>query len=195
MAETARPTFRTTEEFLEWEERQPLRYEWVGGVVRAMTGGTIRHDRITRRIANALERRLRGSPCRVHGPNVRVVAPSGDVFYPDVFVRCGPEDDRWKEVRDPVIVFEVLSPGTAEYDLTRKRRLYQQIESLAAIVFVSQTVPRLWIVERRADGFEEREADGLDAVALLPRLDLPLPLAEIYEEVDFERGPPADDQD
>lgn len=195
MAETARRTFRTTREFLAWEERQPLRYEWIGGAIRAMAGGTIRHDRITRRLANALERRLRGGPCRVHGPNVRVTSPAGDVFCPDVFVRCGPEDDRWREVRDPVIVFEVLSPGTAEHDLTRKKRFYQQIGSLAAIVYVSQTAPRLRIVERRADGFEEREVEGREAVARLPGLDIDLPLAEIYEDIDFEAGPPEEPGD
>ncbi len=34
--------------FLAWEERQPERFELVGGVVRLMAGGTEGHDRIAR---------------------------------------------------------------------------------------------------------------------------------------------------
>jgi Uma2 family endonuclease len=52
-AELKQPT--TLDEFLDWEERQPERHEFVDGRIHAMAGGTRRHDRLSRQVANALE--------------------------------------------------------------------------------------------------------------------------------------------
>jgi hypothetical protein len=38
MAEPALPVFRSTDDFLAWEKRQVERYEFVGGVLRLMSG-------------------------------------------------------------------------------------------------------------------------------------------------------------
>ena len=44
---TSLPKPWTLDDFLAWEARQPERYEFVGGVVRMMVGGTLAHNRIT----------------------------------------------------------------------------------------------------------------------------------------------------
>ena len=44
----------TLDAFLDWELRQPERFELVGGVVRLMAGGSEDHDRIGLNIAAAL---------------------------------------------------------------------------------------------------------------------------------------------
>ncbi len=81
-----------------------------------------------------------------------------------------------------MIVFEVLSESTAQYDLTRKRLAYETIPSLKRLVFVSQDEPRLDMRVRDVDGvWQDEVADGLDAFLALPELQLRLPLAEIYE--------------
>ncbi len=36
----------TPQEYLEWEEKQPIKYEYIDGKVIAMTGGTIPHSEI-----------------------------------------------------------------------------------------------------------------------------------------------------
>ena len=46
MRATAPTAPLTFDSFLAWEERQPERFELVGGVVRLMAGGTEGHDRI-----------------------------------------------------------------------------------------------------------------------------------------------------
>jgi hypothetical protein len=55
----------TLAEFLAWEERQELRYEFDGFRPVAMTGGTLRHEAISGTLRALLHQRLRGSPCRV----------------------------------------------------------------------------------------------------------------------------------
>jgi hypothetical protein len=52
MATSTAPT--TPAEFLAWENRQRLRHELVGGVVRLMTGGTVGHNLLAGRTLVAL---------------------------------------------------------------------------------------------------------------------------------------------
>ena len=66
----------TLEEFLAWEERQPVKHEFVDGQVRLMTGVTQAHDRIVTNVVIALGGKLRGSPCRA-GPVSRQRRGSG----------------------------------------------------------------------------------------------------------------------
>jgi len=101
------------EEFLAWEERQPAKYELVDGQPRLMTGVSPGHSLIVTNIAVALRGRLRGSPCRPHGPELRVIAGTGNVRYPDVGVDCGPFERESHNASLSVAVFEVLSRTTA----------------------------------------------------------------------------------
>jgi Uma2 family endonuclease len=57
----------TPPEYLEWEEAQPLRYEYFNGDVFAMTGGTIPHNQVAVNLAAALKVYLRGKGCKVLG--------------------------------------------------------------------------------------------------------------------------------
>lgn len=79
----------TLAEFLAWEERRDLRYEFDGSVPLAMNGGTIAHDQITFELRTALTARLAGTPCRALGPNVKII-DNGRARYPDAIVVCHP---------------------------------------------------------------------------------------------------------
>jgi Uma2 family endonuclease len=126
------------EAFLEWEEALPIRHERVGPSIVAMTGGTLDHNTIALNLALALRERLKGSDCRVFAADVRVVTPGKDVMYPDVVVACGERSGRDKEIRDPVVVVEVLSEGTAARDHGVKRWAYATIPSLRHYVLIAQ---------------------------------------------------------
>lgn len=175
------------EGFLEWENRQPERWERVGGVVRMMAGGTAEHDQLAMRIGTALANRLQGRPCIVHGSNLKVLSPRGDATYPDVFVRCGRPLRGVTAIDDPVLVAEVLSPSTAMYDLTRKRLAYQGIPSLQVVLWVHPDRMRVDIMRRVGGGWRDEEAaEGPAGVVALPELGIELSLAELYEGVPLE---------
>lgn len=95
-------------EFLAWEERQELRYEFDGFEPVAMTGGTSEHSAIQRNLIMAVGNRLRGKPCQVHGSELKI-AVAGSIRYPDAFVVCSPIPRGTTVVTDPVVVFEVLT--------------------------------------------------------------------------------------
>jgi hypothetical protein len=57
----------TTGQFLDWEERQPLRYGFDGFRRVAMTGGTVAREMIGGALPALLRERVRGKRCRVAG--------------------------------------------------------------------------------------------------------------------------------
>ncbi len=99
----------TLAEFLAWEERQPLRYEFDGIGPVAMTGGTFAHAAIQRNLALSIGGRLRGQPCQFVGNDLKIQVADGHIRYPDGMVVCTTVDPKATVARDPVVVFEVLS--------------------------------------------------------------------------------------
>jgi Uma2 family endonuclease len=184
MASTALKAPATLDEFLDWEDDQPERYEFLQGVVRLMTGGTEEHDRLSVNLIAVLRYALRGGPCSVHASNLKIVSRTGNAaMYPELFVRCGARASKRTWIEDAVVVAEVLSPRTANDDLMRKRRAYTSLTTMRTVVYVSQDEARLDLVRRQADGsFADEVVEGLDGVLELPEIGVRLSMAEIYED-------------
>ena len=80
----------TLAEFLEWEEGQPLRYEFDGVGPVAMVRGSVRHAQIQRNLAFALTARLRGKPSQFLGSDLKIQTEEDHARYPDGIVICSP---------------------------------------------------------------------------------------------------------
>jgi Uma2 family endonuclease len=175
----------TLAEFLAWEERQPLRYEFDGIGPVAMTGGTYGHSSIQRNLAIAIGGRLRGKPCQFHGSDLKIQVAEDHVRYPDGMVVCSPVDRTATVVRDPVVVFEVLSPSTARNDRIVKAREYQATPSVKRYVMLEQDGVGATVYARSGDAWTH-EILIADSILVLPEIGLELPLAELYEGIVFE---------
>ena len=172
----------TLAEFLAWEERQELRYEFDGFAPVAMTGGTIAHDRITFNLQKALDARLAGKPCQPFGPNVKIIV-DGRVRYPDGFVVCQPVEPSATIAGDPVAVFEVVSEGSASTDLIDKNREYRATPSIQRYVILQQTRVAAVVFARRGQDWLSEIVSGPDAIMQLPEIDIELPLSEVYGNI------------
>jgi len=177
----------TLAQFLAWEERQELRYEFDGFAPVAMTGGTFAHDRITFNLHKALDARLAGKPCRPCGPNVKIIV-DGRARYPDAIIICGPVAPRATVVGNPVIVFEVLSDGSADTDLIEKNREYRATASIQRYVILQQTSDSAIVFARAQPDWTSAIASGPNAALHLPEVGIDVPLAEIYANIDFGAG-------
>ena len=175
----------TLAEFLEWEERQPLRYEFDGVGPVAMTGGTAGHADIQANLAAALRTRLRGKPCRFYGSDLKFQVADGQVRYPDGMVVCSSIDRTATVVYDPVVVFEVLSPSTARDDRIVKAREYQATPSVQRYVMLEQDGVSATVYARSGETWTH-EILIAESVLALPEIGVELPLAELYEGVVFE---------
>lgn len=138
MIALSQPYSMTTEEYLEWEEKQPLKYEYVNGEVYAMTGGTIPHNDITFNFASALRNHLKGRGCKVQISDAKVQILDKNIFhYPDVVVSCDKRDQQAIQfLQYPCLIIEVLSPSTAGFDRGRKFKNYRSLETLKEYVLV-----------------------------------------------------------
>ena len=177
----------TTTGFLDWEARQNFRYEFDGTKVIAMTGGTAAHSTIQGNLARAIGGRLSGTSCRFHGSDLKIEV-SGRIRYPDGFVVCSPVSPKTTVVRDPVVIFEVLSESTEDTDIFVKNREYASTPSVIRYVMLSQN-------EISAILFERVEADWLgrvlaaDAVLSMPEIGLEVALSELYTGLHFTADP------
>lgn len=180
----------TLDEFLAWEERQELRYEFDGFGPVAMTGGTFEHDRISLNLAASLVPRLRGKPCRPCGSNLKIKV-MGRIRYPDAYVACSPPVRGSTVTDDPVVIFEVLSRGTARVDRVEKNREYRATPSVTHYVMIEQESIAVTVLERRGEEWLHIllvEGESL----CFPGIGVEIPLAELYEGIEF-TAPAADE--
>lgn len=181
----------TTEQFLAWERGQDLRHEFDGFAAAAMTGGTFEHDAIQVNLLRALANRLAGMPCRAHGNSLKVEV-AGSIRYPDAFVTCGPIPRGSTVLRDPVVVFEVLSRGTARTDRMVKNREYAATASVRRYVMLEQGMVGTTMFERVGADWLGRIL-GPDVVIRMPEIGIEVSLAELYEDLDLSGLPPDED--
>ncbi len=59
-------------EFLEWENAQVEKHEFVRGEVFSMVGGRRVHGLVLLNAASSLKQQLRGTPCRVFADSMKV---------------------------------------------------------------------------------------------------------------------------
>lgn len=121
----------TEAEYFAVEDASPEKHEFIDGVIYDMAGGNEDHALVGANVITALANRLRGGPCRACSSDLRVGSPSVRAYvYPDATVVCGPVEksdqkgDRLS-VKNPVVVVEVVSPGTEDDDRNDKVVIYK----------------------------------------------------------------------
>ena len=170
----------TLPEFLAWEGAQELRYEFDGFQPVAMTGGTARHEIICYRLRTLLFARLEGKPCRPWGPTTKIEV-QGRIRYPDAFVSCSPVPLGATIIPEPVVVFEVLSPGTSRTDRIDKLREYQATASIRRYVLLEQDSMAAMVFTRVGTEWVVRSLTEPE-VLQMPEIGIDLPLADIYAD-------------
>ena len=174
----------TLAEFLTWEERQELRYEFDGFAPIAMTGGTARHEAISGTLRALLYQRLRGSRCHPWGPNSKIEV-QGRIRYPDAFVNCTPVPPRSTIIAAPVVVFEVLSASTSRTDRIEKLREYQATPSIQRYVILEQDSIGAMVFSRHGDDWTAGVLTETDTLTM-PEIDVELRMADVYADVTFD---------
>ena len=171
----------TLEEFLAWEECQELRYEFDGFQPVAMTGGSFAHERIGFTLRALLYNALRSKPCDVLGPTLKVEVASR-IRYPDAFVFCKEPPPNTNVAREPVVIFEILSPSTSYTDRIEKLREYRATPSVQRYVILEQDRIAATIYNRSGDIWTVQTLLAGDMLEM-PEIDVTLALADIYADV------------
>ncbi|MDP3850985.1 MAG: Uma2 family endonuclease [Luteolibacter sp.] len=176
-------------DYLAGEEAGDVKHEYLGGTVHAMAGASNRHNTIAGNIFAFLHAALRGKPCRPFNSDTKVRIRYRDhtrFYYPDAMVVCRPNPDDEHFQDEPVVILEILSDSTRRADLVEKRDAYLTLPSMKVLIFVEPDTPDILVYRATPEGgFAIERHTGLESVISLLEIDANLPLAEVYERVDF----------
>lgn len=177
----------TIDAFFAWQSRQAERYELVNGFPDRMQAGARNvHNDIVINILGELRTRLRGSGCNPFNGDGSIETIPGQIRRPDAGVDCGSRNPDAFKATTPRMVAEVLSPTTRDFDTYDKLAEYKQVESLDTILIVEPNAPDVTVWSRgEGRAWVRCSVEGLDAHVDMPTLGIILPLAEIYEGVEF----------
>jgi len=165
------------------------KHEYNAGVVYAMAGAKIRHNRIVTNVIVALGARLRGRPCEPFNSDTKVrirLASGTRYYYPDAMVVCSsnPESDSFQDA--PAVIVEVPSKSTRRIDEGETKDAYLAIPGLGVYLVVEQDTPLVVVHRSGPGGFQREVIKGLESVIPLPEIGIELPLSEIYDSVGFD---------
>jgi Uma2 family endonuclease len=141
------------EEFRRWAEGQRQRYERIAGEPVAMSPERIEHARIKGRVWAALDRAIRAAnlPCEALPDGVTIEVDDDTDYEPDAIVNCGPPaPGEAIAATNPVVVVEVLSPGTQSIDFADKLADYFRVPSIQHYLIVRAR--RREVIHHRRDG-------------------------------------------
>ena len=182
--------YYSLEEYLALEETAEYRSQYYQGEIFGMAGGSLDHNRIAGNLFDSLRRNLKGKNCEVFMSDMKIWIEAVQLFtYPDLIVICDrPElyQNRDDTVTNPLLLVEILSESTKNYDRGEKFKFYRAIPSLQEYVLIDQyrihveqfalNEARKWVL---TEYLRENE------IMKFSSIDLQIRLSELYERVEF----------
>lgn len=178
------------DEYFSNEDISESRSEYIAGRIFAMAGGTDSHIQISFNVTKILAEKLRGK-CRAYQSEMKVrIAQSDTFYYPDVTLVCGEHrfyKGRRDAVENPVLLVEVLSESTKDYDKNDKFFAYQTIDSFKEYLLISQNKHAVQQYIRQPDGnWKIRATIGLDSTVYLESINVEITIRDIYDMVEID---------
>lgn len=183
----------TPEEYLALEEKAEYKHEYRNGEIMAMTGGTINHNEIVTNLCTYLKVALKGQKYRVFIGDVRLWIPRYNQYtYPDVMVISGDPIYQGKgntTITNPMLIMEVLSQSTQDYDRGTKFNYYRSIPELREYILIDQYSLKIEQFSKNNQGqWMLTEYETEEKTLSLESLNLQLNITDIYEQVKFENN-------
>ncbi len=188
------PPTISKQEYFALEAKSEIKHELWWGEMIAMAGAHRDHVTVAANTFRALDNHLDGTPCQAGTSDLRVSLDDAENYaYPDVVVWC--EDAQWDEARGdtlltPLVIVEVLSPGTQLRDRRDKLDAYRDLPSLRDYLMVS---PERVSIDHyfRADESEiwsNRRYIRRAQIVRLAALGVEIEVAEFYRRLDVPEG-------
>jgi Uma2 family endonuclease len=181
----------TPQEYLVQEEVSESKSEYFRGEIFAMAGGTANHSRIAVNATGELHQALRRFPCQTFNSDLRLLVEENGLYtYPDVMIVCGQlqfAPDRNDTITNPVLIVEVLSESTRDYDRGMKFQLYRDVPTLQHYILIDQDEVRVEHYRKQKNEWVFTSFTHLKD-ALTIRLDegeIKLRIRDLYDKVDF----------
>lgn len=188
MGEAALQRQITREEYLEIEDQADVRSEYYNGEIFVMAGGSRNHSVICFNLNWGIREAVANKDCVGFDSNMKLEIAEHSLFvYPDVTVVCGEiefSEGRTDIITNPVLIIEVLSPGTEMFDRGDKFAYYRTVSSLREYVLVSQHSPIVEVYHRQDENsWLYSVSKGIDESVVFQTIQHELFLKDIYQKV------------
>jgi Uma2 family endonuclease len=181
----------TPEEYLELEETAEYKNEYRDGEIIPMPGVTTNHNKIALNFCKKFPLTVQGQNYDIYMSDVKLWIPNYRLYtYPDVMVIKGEpiyEGTGTSDITNPLLIVEVLSNSTKNYDKTDKFKYYRSIPYLQEYIMIDQySLAVEQFAKQSAGEWIFKEYEGENAVLKLHSVDFQITLLEIYQRVNFE---------
>lgn len=179
------------EEYLEMENTSAEKHEYYLGEIFAMSGAKVPHNTIFSNLFGELSIKLKRKKCRPYGSDMRIHIPDNTLFtYPNISIVCGElqtlNNDNWN-VLNPVVIIEILSPSTKNYDRDEKFKLYRDIATLKEYILVDSESIHIEVFRlNETHHWELEEYNSAEEQLYIKAINEKLSIAEIYDGVKME---------
>ncbi|QSV63533.1 MAG: Uma2 family endonuclease [Dolichospermum sp. DL01] len=182
--------YYTPEEYLELEEKADYKNEYRDGEIISMTGGTTNHNKLALNLATGLNVALNDLDYDIYIGDVKLWIPRYREFtYPDVMVIEGQPiyySTNTTIVTNPVLIVEVLSKSTKDYDRGDKFLYYRSIPEFKEYILIDQTKYYVMqYVKTSENQWILTEYETEDAMINLSSINVELSLKQLYKKVNF----------
>jgi Uma2 family endonuclease len=182
--------YYTPEEYLQLAETAEYKSEYRDGKIVSMTGGTTNHNKIAGNFYTYLRLALRRKSYEIYIGDVRLWIPRYRQYtYPDVMVIQGQPvytGTSTTTVMNPLLIAEVLSKSTRNYDQGNQFLYYRSIPEFKEYILVDQYQYHVMHYVKSDDSkwiFNEIEDES--ATLSLSTVEFQIQLNELYEQVNF----------
>ena len=182
--------YYTPEEYLELEEKADDKNEYRDGEIISMTGGTTNHNKLAGNFYICLNLALNDLDYDIYIGDVKLWIPRYQEFtYPDVMVIEGQPvyySTNTTIVTNPVLIVEVLSKSTKDYDRGDKFLYYRSIPEFKEYILIDQTKYYVMqYVKTSENQWILTEYETEDAIINLLSINVELSLKQLYKKVNF----------
>jgi len=180
------------EDYLKLEETAEFKHEYRDGEIIPMTGGTTNHNQILVNLCAHLYFALRKQNYRVFTSDIRLWIPDYRLYtYPDLMVIRGDiiyHESRTDTVLNPLIIVEVLSKSTGNYDHGDKFKFYRSIPEFQEYILIDQYQYSVeQFVKTETGKWQLNFYESADSILTLSTVEFQMNFADLYEQVNFEQ--------
>ncbi|MEA5556962.1 Uma2 family endonuclease [Nodularia spumigena] len=183
--------YYTPAEYLALEEQAEYKNEYRNGAIIPMTGGTTNHNKIAGNFYKKFPLTIAEQDYEIYIGDVKLWIPQYRIYtYPDIMVVKGQpiyQGTGTTTITNPLLIVEVLSNSTKNYDKTDKFKYYRSLAGFQEYIMIDQysfAVEKF--VKQTAGQWLFKEYEGENAVLVMDALDFQIALSEIYHRVNVE---------
>lgn len=188
MIQPALKSYCSPDEYLAREEAADYKSEYHRGEIFAMAGTSLNHNRIAGNLHAKFNQTLAGKNCEAFMSEIKVWSEAEQFFaYPDLLVICGNPafyHNRNDTITNPLIIVEILSNATQDYDRGDKFNFYRTIPSLKEYILIAQYSTHVEQYSLNENGeWVVTEYRAADDIMKFASVDFQIKISELYERV------------